>query len=134
MKPSFVACVPSLLEDVCNLRDGLDVLSEVQGIIYGGAPPAKSCGNKISKVAALINATGSTEAFSISTLLLTDSHDWEYFEWSPHAGVVMEPLDGDPSVAELVIEKIQGPTYQYVFQNFPDLDQGGPKTSISNIP
>jgi Acyl-CoA synthetases (AMP-forming)/AMP-acid ligases II len=49
VKPSCVACAPSILEDVCDLRNGLDVLFEVQSIIYGGEPLAKSCGNKIRR-------------------------------------------------------------------------------------
>jgi hypothetical protein len=31
-------------------------------------------------------------------------------------------LEWNHSVAELVIQKIQGSTYRHVFQNFPDLD------------
>lgn len=122
VQPTAVVCPPSILEDICIVPGGLDKLSKVDMVFYGGAPLAKSCGDRISQVTALISTIGSTEAFTMHNLVPADLVDWEYFEWDPNAGIVMEPTE-DSQFAELVIQRQCGNGYQSVFHNFPDVTE-----------
>ena len=122
IKPTAVACSPSILEDICGLPEGLATLLRLESIFYGGAPLARRCGDAISRVTNLCNGIGSTEAFMYSNLVPADPADWEYFEWCPSAGIAMEST-GDGQLAELVIYKSLGADYPGVFYNFPKLTE-----------
>lgn len=89
-------------------------------VFYGGAPLARLCGDKISRVTWLANSIDSTEAFNLANLVLVDPADWEYFEWNPNAGIAMEPTE-DGQLTELVIHRQHGNEDQTVFHNFPEL-------------
>ena len=133
VKPTAVVCPPSLLEDICNLPDGLDKLSTLDSVLYGGAPLSRHCGEKITKGTTLLAGIGSTEAFNIPNLVPADPADWEYFEWNAHAGIVMEPTP-DPQLAELVIQRLPESEYQCVFHNFPDLPEWRTKDLFEQHP
>ncbi|KAK3900646.1 putative peptide synthetase [Staphylotrichum tortipilum] len=124
-KPTALACTPSLLEDMCGISGGLEGLATIEHVIYGGAPLAQSCGNTITKVTTLTNGIGSTEAFNIPNMVPADPAEWEYFEWNPNVGIVMElTTDGDDSgLAELVIHRQPENDHQLVFHNYPDLTE-----------
>ncbi|KAK4174802.1 putative peptide synthetase [Triangularia setosa] len=122
-KPSALASAPSMLEDICRLPTGLSVLSTLDFVFYGGAPLAEACGNQISDVTSVYNGIGSTEAFFMPTLLLKDHKDWQYFEWNLEAGMVMEPTEENPNLAEAVIKRRPDGKYQFAFWNFPDLQE-----------
>ncbi|KAK4033606.1 hypothetical protein C8A01DRAFT_39941 [Parachaetomium inaequale] len=129
LQPTAAACTPNILEAICDLPGGLEALSKLDHVIYGGYPLTKACGDKIARVTRLVNSVGSTETFNLPTLLPapdSDPADWEYLEWNPHAGIVMEPALGDDDgqgMAELVIHRQAGNEYQSVFHNFPDLSE-----------
>ncbi|KAK3380982.1 hypothetical protein B0H63DRAFT_545240 [Podospora didyma] len=131
-KPTAVVSAPSILEDICNLPGGLNTLSTVDSVFFGGAPLARSAGDKISKVTTLLNGIGSTEMFNAPNLIPADPADWEYFEWNPEAGIVMEPwpsnqrLNQKLPMAEMVVKRKQDDPkheYQFVFHNFPELSE-----------
>jgi nucleoside-diphosphate-sugar epimerase/aryl carrier-like protein len=94
----------------------------VDSVFYGGAPLARSCGDRITQVTTLENAIGSTEAFNLPNMVVEDPLNWEYFEWNPNTGIVMEPT-GDDHLAELVIQRQRGNEHQSVFHNFPDFTE-----------
>jgi acyl-CoA synthetase (AMP-forming)/AMP-acid ligase II len=89
-KPSAAACVPSMLEDICNTPNGLKTLSTLEYIFYGGAPFARPCGDKISRVTNLLAGIGSTEILNAPSYIPLNQDDWEYFEWCGASGIVME--------------------------------------------
>ncbi|KAK4099156.1 acetyl-CoA synthetase-like protein [Parathielavia hyrcaniae] len=121
-KPTGLVCPPSILEDLCKLPGGLEAISTLDTVLFGGAPLARSCGDNLSKVTNLYNGIGSTEAWIIPNLVAADPADWDYHEWNPNVGIVMEPT-GDDKLAELVIRRQPGNDYQTVFHNFPDLNE-----------
>ncbi|KAJ4288749.1 hypothetical protein N0V88_007283 [Collariella sp. IMI 366227] len=121
-KPTAIACAPSILEDICGISDGLETLSIADFIIYGGAPLAQACGDRISRATRLINSIGSTEAFTFPNLIPNNAANWEYYEWNPHAGIVMDPTP-DSHLAEFVIHRQPDNDFQTVFHNFPDLTE-----------
>ncbi|KAK4194252.1 putative peptide synthetase [Triangularia verruculosa] len=120
-KPSALASAPSMLEDICRLPTGLSVLSTLDFVFYGGAPLAEACGNQISDVTSVYNGIGSIEVFFMPTLRLKNPKDWQYFEWNLEAGVVMEPTEENPHLAEAVIKRRADGKYQFAFWNFPEL-------------
>ncbi|KAK3291625.1 uncharacterized protein B0H64DRAFT_367005 [Chaetomium fimeti] len=133
VNPSVVVCAPSILEDICNVPGGVEKLSKLEHIFYGGAPLAKACGDEISKVTTLVNTIGNTESFNFPNLIPLDGADWEYFEWNPNCGIVMEPTAED-GVAELVIQRQPGNDYQGVFHNFPGTDEFRPNDLFEQHP
>ncbi|KAH6838682.1 hypothetical protein B0I37DRAFT_387507 [Chaetomium sp. MPI-CAGE-AT-0009] len=133
VNPSVVVCAPSILEDICNIPGGVAKLSKLEHIFFGGAPLAKACGDEISKVTTLVNTIGNTESFNFPNLIPVDGADWEYFEWNPNVGIVMEPTAED-GVAELVIQRQPGNDYQGVFHNFPGTDEFRPNDLFEQHP
>jgi nucleoside-diphosphate-sugar epimerase len=118
-KPSSIICPPSILEDICLLPNGIQALSSLDYVFYGGAPLARGSGDKISSVATLQSCIGSTETLHAPCYLPLDRNDWDCFEWNEVSGAVMEEK-GD-GLFELVIEQRPDRSYQPVFYNFPDL-------------
>lgn len=117
--PSALAVAPSILEDLSSTADGMDALSRLEGVFYGGAPLASSCGDKISSVTNLFNTIGSTEVLNIPCYTPLDRTDWEYFEFNPLSGATLEEKSGN--LFELVIKQKFDREHQLVFHNFPDM-------------
>lgn len=133
--PTGIACTPSILEDICALPYGLEVLSGLDFVYYGGAPLARGCGDAVSKKVTLINGMGTTEIWNATGFTPADPADWEYAEWNPAAGIVMETTKSD-NLAELVIKRMSGEDsrFQFVFHNFPDLDEWRTKDLFERHP
>ena len=121
-KPTAIACAPSILEDINDTPGGLEALSKLDIIYFGGAPLAHSSGEQISKVTKLVNGIGSTEMYFAATYVPVDPADWEYFEWDPRAGIEMEATT-NPDLAEMVLKRDPAMDHQFVFHNFPSLDE-----------
>nr|POF19877.1 non-canonical non-ribosomal peptide synthetase fub8 [Quercus suber] len=122
---------PAILEQIVDLPGGLDTLSKMSTIVYGGGPLSQTVGNQIITVTRLITAMGSTEAGFIASLVPTDPNDWMYFEWDPIAGVEMQPeVDG---LYELVI-KPTDKRHQKVFHTFPQIDEWRTKDLYTQHP
>ncbi|KAK4177099.1 hypothetical protein QBC36DRAFT_327779 [Triangularia setosa] len=141
--PTAVVCTPSILEDVCRLPRGLDILksSDIQCVYSGGAPLARSCGDLIAEQLSpditLVNGIGTTEIWNATSYIPQDPKDWEYFEWNPASGIVMEAaVDGDDKTAELVIKRMPGEQgrFQFVFYNFPELEEWRTKDLFERHP
>jgi thioester reductase-like protein len=119
-RPWGVLLPPSLLEDISNTPRGMKALTQLAYAFYGGAPLAKDVAERITKHTTLVAAIGSTECCAIASFE-TDQTYFNYWEWSPKAGVVMEPqMDG---LHEMVIKRVKGSKVQAVFYNFPELDE-----------
>ncbi|KAK4184811.1 hypothetical protein QBC35DRAFT_390894 [Podospora australis] len=134
-KPTAIVCTPSILEDICAVSNGLNILSKLDWVYYGGAPLARDCGNAVSKQVALVNGIGSTEIWNATSFIPADRTDWEYFEWNPAAGIVMEPTESE-NLAELVIKRKVGKAsqFQFVFHNFPQLNEWRTKDLFERHP
>jgi nucleoside-diphosphate-sugar epimerase/aryl carrier-like protein len=80
------------------------------------------CGDRITQATTLVSTIGSTEAFNLPNMVVEDPVNWEYFEWNPNVGIVMEPT-GDDHLAELVIHRQYRNEHQSVFHNFPNFTE-----------
>ncbi|VBB84718.1 Putative Nonribosomal peptide synthetase [Podospora comata] len=141
-RPTGMVCTPSILEDICSLPHGIETLraSDIECIYSGGAPLARSCGNviveELSPRITLVNGIGTTEIWNATGYAPLDPRDWEYFEWNPAAGVVMEGVGGDKNTAELVIKRLGGEEgrFQFVFYNFPESEEWRTKDLFERHP
>ncbi len=78
---------------------------------------SREAGTKIQKVMESVSILGSTEAGCISTMVPANKKDWDYFEWVPAYGMVMQD-DGD-GLFELTVQRNQHIKYQGYFHTFP---------------
>jgi thioester reductase-like protein/acyl-coenzyme A synthetase/AMP-(fatty) acid ligase len=120
-QPKAGAFAPSLLEEICSTTDSLDVVAKIQHIFFGGGPLAHETGDKLCQLTHLQSIIGSTEAGFLPVLVHEDPSDWQYFEWSPGGGLVMEPA-GD-GLSELAVKKGGDRRGKGIFYTFPDLDE-----------
>lgn len=116
--PTAGIFAPALLEQIVDTADGLESLSRLKYVFFGGAPLATDTGDKIRKMTTLVSVIGSTEAGVIASVLPADQEDWEYFEWAPEAGVHMEPEAH--GLYELVIKPAEARA-QAIFYTFPNI-------------
>ncbi|KAB2569665.1 Non-canonical non-ribosomal peptide synthetase FUB8 [Lasiodiplodia theobromae] len=112
---------PALLEQLSETEKGLKALSTLDDIFFGGAPLSREAGDRVRKVTRINSIIGSTEASLIMALEPEDPADWEYFEWHPYSGVVME--DAGDGLYEQVLKPIVDPRYLSVFSNFPEITE-----------
>ncbi|OJD34061.1 nrps-like enzyme [Diplodia corticola] len=112
---------PALLEEMSETEKGLKALSTLHDIFFGGAPLAPEAGDRVRQVTSINSIIGSTEASLIAALEPEDPADWEYFEWHPYSGVVME--DAGDGLYEQVIKPIVDTRYVSVFSNFPEITE-----------
>lgn len=120
-QPTAGAFAPSLLEEICNTNDGLHVVTKMQHIFFGGGPLAHETGDRLCQLTHLQSIIGSTEAGFLHALVLQDPLDWQYFEWAPGSGIVMEPADD--GLSELVVKKEGDRRSKGIFYTFPDLEE-----------
>jgi thioester reductase-like protein len=120
-QPNAGAFAPSLLEEACSTDDGLATVAKLQHIFFGGGPLANEAGDRLCKLTHLQSIIGSTEAGFIHGLVLKDPLDWQYFEWAPDSGIVMEPAED--GLSELVIKKNGDRTGKGIFYTFPELEE-----------
>ncbi|KAJ5427067.1 hypothetical protein N7465_002137 [Penicillium sp. CMV-2018d] len=117
---------------MCNLPNGLKALSTLDYVFYGGAPLARSCGDQITRVTNLQVSIRSTEILNAPNYLTQEPDDWEYFEWSAEAGIVMEPAT--ERSFEMVIKQKMDRRHQIVFHNFPELSEWRTKDLFEQHP
>jgi hypothetical protein len=117
---------------MCNLSNGLETLSTLDYVFYGGAPLARPCGDQIARVTTLQVCIGSTEILNAPNYLTLGREDWEYFEWSAEAGIVMEPAT--ERSFEMVIKQTLDRQHQIVFHNFPELSEWRTKDLFEQHP
>jgi thioester reductase-like protein len=120
-QPNAGAFAPSLLEEACSTDDGLATVAKLQHIFFGGGPLANETGDSLCKLTHLQSIIGSTEAGFIHGLVTKDPLDWQYFEWAPGSGIVMEPAED--GLSELVVKKNGDRTGKGIFYTFPELEE-----------
>jgi thioester reductase-like protein len=107
---------PSILEDMSGTEAGIQALSTLDTVFFGGAPLADASGEKLCRVTKLQTIIGSTEALLIPSLVTTSPDEWGYFCWSETAGADMQPAEHD--LYELVLQR-KILNYQAVFHTLP---------------
>lgn len=86
---------PSIIEDMATTPRGLQALSKLDHIFFGGAPLAEDIGDKVCRLTNLTNTIGSTEAFMLDVLLPSVPEEWAYFNFGSVSNVIMEPAEDD---------------------------------------
>ena len=107
---------PSILEDMSGTEAGIQALSTLDTVFFGGAPLANASGETLCQVTKLQTIIGSTEALLIPSLVTALPDEWGYFCWSETAGAVMQPAEHD--LYELVLQP-NNINYQAVFHTLP---------------
>lgn len=86
---------PSIIEDMAATEKGLQALSKLEYVFFGGAPLAEEIGNTVCRLTNLTNMIGSTEALMLDVLLSSAPEDWAYFHFGSISNVIMEPAGDD---------------------------------------
>jgi thioester reductase-like protein/acyl-CoA synthetase (AMP-forming)/AMP-acid ligase II len=121
LRPNAGAFAPSLLEDLCDTKAGLEAAGSLEHVFFGGGPLRQKAGDKLRQITHLQTLLGSTEAGFLHSLVPEDPKDWKYFEWAPGSGIVMEPVED--GVCELVIKNQGDRRIKGIFHTFPDLEE-----------
>lgn len=93
---------PSLLEAFCRSPASLESLERMKYIFSTGAPLDNSAGDRLSKVAKLVNLIGSTEC-NCFPIFQQSPPDWSCFRFHPFLDYRMESCHG--GTFELVLTK-----------------------------
>lgn len=86
---------PSIIEDMATTERGLQALSKLDHLFFGGAPLAEDIGHRVSRLTKLTNTIGSTEVFMLDVLLPSAPEEWAYFNFGSASNVMMEPAEDD---------------------------------------
>ncbi|KAF7192480.1 Non-canonical non-ribosomal peptide synthetase FUB8 [Pseudocercospora fuligena] len=122
---------PSMLEEIVEAPSGLDALTKLDLVFYGGGPLADGTGDKVNEVSRVVAVIGSTEAHLIVARIPEDKHDWKYFEWAPGAGAYMEPDAG--GLFEMTIRPADE-RVQAIFKTFSDIKEWRTKDLFEQHP
>lgn len=120
-KPTAALIPPSVLEDLVH-NNAVTCIKEMRAIYFGGAPMASETGKRLSKYTKIVTLIGSSEAGWIPSLVPKSPDDWNYFEWHPQAGIVMEPVG--EGLYEMVFKRQENRNRDFhgIFHTFPKVD------------
>ncbi|KAJ6094742.1 hypothetical protein N7467_002255 [Penicillium canescens] len=119
LKPRAATLPPSLIENICSTKMGMDCLSRLDCLFFGGAPLAFDIGEALRERVRLISLIGSTEMGVILSMAPEESADWAYFDWAPNSNVYMDLVNSE--LHELVIRRGKDRKVHGIFHTFPDL-------------
>ncbi|KAI1505652.1 acetyl-CoA synthetase-like protein [Biscogniauxia marginata] len=94
--------VPSVIEQLLQEPNGIDLFKDVDFVGYSGAPSSPAVGDRLSKVVELVSPFGSTEIVSVPELSLP-REEWAWHEFNPHYRHEMQAYDPTENTFELVI-------------------------------
>ncbi|KAH9884898.1 acetyl-CoA synthetase-like protein [Xylariomycetidae sp. FL2044] len=94
--------VPSVVEQLLQEPNGIELFRHVDVVAWAGAPPSPTLGDRLAEVVYLISPYGSTETFLIPELSLSPQY-WAWHEFNPLFKHEMRPYDAKNRVFELVI-------------------------------
>jgi hypothetical protein len=102
-------------------QKGMEALKQLKTVFFGGDPLSPQVGDSVLKEVFIQNVIGSSEAGYIPSLALLNNTDWEYFEWNPKFGVLMQPVGH--GLYELVIPRQENLDFHPVFHLFADIEE-----------
>ncbi|RYO89563.1 hypothetical protein DL762_003176 [Monosporascus cannonballus] len=97
---------PSVIEQILQEPNGIDLFKDVEFVCYSGAPLNPVAGDRLSKVADSVSVYGSTETFLIPELALA-REDWVWHEFNPifkHQMRLFDPAEGTYEMVVLADE------------------------------
>ncbi|USP75682.1 uncharacterized protein yc1106_02956 [Curvularia clavata] len=122
---------PSIIEDMAATERGLQALSKLDHLFFGGAPLAEEIGDKVCRLTKLTNTIGSTEVFMMDVLLPSVPEEWAFFNFGSASNVIMEAAEDD--TYEMVI-KPKDIKYQAIFYTFPGIQEWRTKDLFKRHP
>ncbi|RWA12652.1 hypothetical protein EKO27_g2467 [Xylaria grammica] len=111
---------PSLVEQLVNEPQGMELVKKLDFVAYSGAPLSSAIGNRLSKIIDVFSPYGATETYP-QPELATSPEDWEWHEFSPHCKHEMQLFDPEEGTYELVIMSGENSRdTAAVYHNIPD--------------
>jgi acyl-coenzyme A synthetase/AMP-(fatty) acid ligase len=124
VKVHGVSMPPSALKELCKNAEYLERVKKLEWVSYAGAPLEQETGDLLVGHTNVHAAYGSTETGGLPVYIHKyEPRDWRYYKFHPASGFRMEQQPGDSDLYEMVIDrKKELADYQFVFDQFPDLD------------
>ena len=119
--PTAVVFPPSILKDLFGSDSGIQAISALKMVFFGGGPLAPDIGDQLSRLTTLTAGFGCTETSLLPTLLPKDKSDWGFIEFNPYFAVDMQCVA--EGLYELVIPRGQNRDFHAVFHTFPELSE-----------
>lgn len=123
LRPTMTMLPPSIIEDMSRDEAGMQTLSTLRELIYGGAPLSQGVGDRVSKVTKLFGGYGATEIGIIPVIPPAEREKWRYFEFHPSYGLVMDQIDDDIYEAVVRRPKNNNLDHHGAFHAFPNIDE-----------
>ncbi|RYP10073.1 hypothetical protein DL765_008227 [Monosporascus sp. GIB2] len=101
-KLRVIVVPPSVIEQILQEPNGIDLFKDVEFVCYSGAPLNPAAGDRLSKVTDSVSVYGSTETFLIPELALA-REDWAWHEFNPIFKHEMRLYDPAGGTYEMVV-------------------------------
>lgn len=124
---------PAIIEDLGQSEKGIQALTRLNSVAYGGGNLARECGNRlVTRGAKLLNLIGATEFAPFPVYTKKDPMLWQYFHYNKDLlGCEFRKYGGEEDVYEMVMvrqkENLKHPGLQGIFYTFPDLNEWSTK-------
>ncbi|KAL1863038.1 putative NRPS-like protein biosynthetic cluster [Diaporthe australafricana] len=119
---------PALIEELSQSEEGLEALTKLNVVAFGGGNLAREAGNRlVQQGTALMNLIGATEFAPFPTYARGDPTMWQYFAYNPEVMGCEFRKHGDDEVYEMVVVRQKQnqhphPGLQGIFYTFPELN------------
>lgn len=124
----------SLLTDLSRTEEGLEALSKMDQIIYGGSPVSPQAGALLApRVKNLSSFIGMTENAMIHSVALRGTSHWDCLKFNTRVGYRLEEVS--PGVYELVVSlKPKHRMFHPIALIFPDIEEFRTKDLYTRVP
>jgi thioester reductase-like protein len=129
-----LAAADSILTDLSRTEEGLEALSKMDKILYGGGPLSAQTGNIIApRVKNLSSAIGITENGLLHCIALRGTSHWDCLRFNTRVGYRFEEVS--PGVYELVVSlSAKHRMFHPVALLFPDIEEWHTKDLYTRVP
>ncbi|OJD10632.1 hypothetical protein AJ78_08409 [Emergomyces pasteurianus Ep9510] len=109
---------PSLIDSLCLSPEGLQLLRDLNCVMYTGAPLSSKSGNLLAPYTHVLPCIGSTEAGDYFYIACDNKDSWDYVSFQKNAGVEFQHHMDD--LHELVFIRRPECHLQQIFHLYPD--------------
>ncbi|OLN81296.1 Iterative polyketide synthase CazM 10 [Colletotrichum chlorophyti] len=117
---------PSLLEEMCQRPEQLEVLKHLSYVFFGGGPLNEKAGDTMARHGVtLINLIGATESLPLLLYYQKNQNLWQYFLFNEElSGIEFRRATSEADVYEMVLtRKSKQIPIQGIFYTFPHLEE-----------
>ncbi|KAI2625808.1 acetyl-CoA synthetase-like protein [Hypoxylon sp. NC1633] len=118
-----VLLAPSILEEMSQSADCIEVLSKLKSVAFGGSHLSKEAGNRLAAAGVrFLNSISSTEATPYPIYAQSNPELWQYFVINSDLfGVEWRKAEAEDDLYRLVfVRQSKHPGFQSCFYTFPD--------------